>query len=224
MYRAELKAVLKTSSYWRQQVSVEPMEPSESTYACYGHEVSTQIMTFSTEKQSDDRFVDLEFRPIDRSDRRISYLYRIVVNLEPLTKNAYQYWENVKANSDYNGNLFSPNPSELIGNIRCIDDPDVMVLGFINVARRATKEMVVDYSEHSFYKSPDVYEEQVEVSRSSWDSYYKDGFLPITYGEIPGDLSTTYWAPARCVDCLRMGKSGGKNATRTRPEGWPPKH
>ena len=108
MYRAELKAVLKTSSYWRQQVSVEPMEPSESTYACYGHEVSTQIMTFSTEKQSDDRFVDLEFRPIDRSDRRISYLYRIVVNLEPLTKNAYQYWENVKANSDYNGNLFSP--------------------------------------------------------------------------------------------------------------------
>ena len=221
MYRAELEAV--QSQGWNPTVTVRAMEKPGSLYSCYGHEVSTQIMTFSTEKQSDDRFVDLEFRPIDRSDRRISYLYRIVVNLEPLSKDAYQYWETIKTNSDYNGNLFAPNPSELVGNIRCEEDPDVLVLGYINVAQRASKEMVVDYSEHGFYKSPDAYYEPEMISRSQWNDYYKNGFLPITYGLMPGDLSTTYWAPARCVDCLRMGKNGSKGATQTRPEGWPPK-
>ena len=39
--------------------------------------------------------------------RYISYLYKIVVDLEPLSKDAYLYWENIKNNSEYNGNLFA---------------------------------------------------------------------------------------------------------------------
>lgn len=187
----------------------------ESTYYCYGHDVSSEIMIFSTESQTDDRFVDLEFHPIPRSDVRISYIYHIDVYLEPLTEDAYRYWETVKANSEYNGNLFAPNPSELIGNIRCVQDPDEMVMGYISVASLAHKALYIRNIDTRFYKDPNPYEEPLLVNRGDWYETYNDGYLPFSYYMMPGDLSQTYWARARCVDCLRKGKG-----TYKRPDNW----
>ena len=173
-------------------------------------------MIFSTERQTDDRFVDLEFRPIPRDDLRISYRYHIDVYLEPLSEDAYRYWENVKANSEYNGNLFAPNPSEMIGNIRCEQDPDEMVMGYISVTSRAHKALLIRHSESRFYKDSHPYEEPVVVNRGEWYQYYKDGYLPYSYYEAPGDVSQTYWARSRCVDCRIKGRG-----TTQQPEDWP---
>ena len=191
---------------------------TENTYVCYDHAVSTKILTFSTEKQTDDRFVDLEFLPIDQDDLRSQTLYRIVVDLEPLTKDAYLYWENIKSNSEYNGNLFAPNPSELVGNIRCVQDPDELVMGYVNVAQIARKQLVIDDIDINFYRSSDPPTEVAELSERDYNEYYfEQGYLPYATIYPPGDLTQTYWAPARCVDCILMG--GG---TREKPEDWPP--
>lgn len=197
--------------------SLEARPSSESTYYCYGHEESSEIMIFSTENQTDDRFVDLEFRPIPRDDPKISYIYHIDVALEPLTEDAYRYWENIKANSEYNGSLFAPNPSELVGNIRCVEEPNEMVMGYISVARMARKDLFIRHTQARFYKDSHVYEEPVLVSRGAWYDQYKEGYLPFSYYQVPGDVSQTYWARSRCVDCRLKGKG-----TYTRPSGWNP--
>lgn len=185
---------------------------------CYQHATSTQIMTFSTENQTDDRFVDLEFLPIPQDDRRISYLYKIVVDLEPLSKDAYLYWENIKNNSEYNGNLFAPNPSELVGNIRCLQEPDEMVMGYVNVAEIARKHLVINHIKANFYKSSESPSdtESLQLTKDQYATYYKEGFLPYNYYMFPGNVNETYWAHARCVDCKLLG------GTYERPEGWPP--
>ncbi len=215
-YNAELRYVPPQIGWWGRNGDgdLEPM-PYPGTYYCYGHEVSSEIMIFSTQSQTDDRFVDLEFRPIPRDDVRISYVYHIDVYLEPLSADAYKYWDTVKSNSEYNGNLFAPNPSELVGNIRCVQDPDEMVMGYISVARQAHKDLLIRHTEARFYKDSHVYEEPIVVSRGEWYKNYSDGYLPYSYYEIPGDVSQTYWARARCVDCLRKGKG-----TYTQPENW----
>ena len=217
-YDATLKYIPPQVGRWGMMTGdgdiVEMVYP-ESIYYCYGHEVSSQIMIFSTENQVDDRFVDLEFRPIPRDDVKISYVYHIDVYLEPLSEDAYRYWENVKSNSDYNGNLFAPNPSELIGNIRCVQDPDEMVMGYISVAGIAHKDLYVRHTEARFYKDSHVYEEPVVVNRGEWYQYYRDGYLPYDYYEIPGNVSQTYWARARCVDCRMKGRG-----SYTMPENW----
>lgn len=198
---------------------LEPMIWPENTYYCYKHAESSQIMTFSTERQTDDRFVDLEFLPIARDDRRLSYLYRIVVNLEPLTSDAYRYWENVKANSEYRGDLFAPNPSELVGNIRCLNHPEELVMGYVNVAQRASKQLVLRQTEHRFFKDSDRYEPYEQLSKDQWrEYYYSRGWLPFAYF-IPGSDDQVYWAQAKCVDCTRMMGGGG---TRVKPDDWPP--
>ena len=198
---------------------IEKRDYYDNIYACYKHGESTQIMTFSTENQTDDRFVDLEFLPIPRDDFRISYLYKITVDLEPLTKDAYLYWENIKGNSEYNGNLFAPNPSELVGNIRCLQEPDEMVMGYVNVAQIARKDLVVSHLKANFYMSSEPVSETASVllDKSQYVTYFvKEEYLPYNYYMFPGNVNETYWAPARCVDCKLLG------GTYERPEGWPP--
>ena len=186
----------------------------ENNYYCWDHDESTEIMIFSTESQTEDRFVDLEFHPIDKYDRKISYIYRINVALEPLTKSAYLYWDTVKNNSEYNGSLFAPNPSEMVGNIRCQQDTTEMVLGYINVAQRAYKERYVYNTDHRFYKDKNNYIDVDEtLTEDQWYEYYQAGYLPFELGLVE-DFSSTVWAPKRCVDCITLG------GTKNRPDDW----
>ena len=182
LYNAVLKLDVDTTYYWNTShisVNLRAMDyDKENLYYCYGHNVSKNIMVFSTEKQTDDRFVDLEFRTIKRDDLKLSYLYRIKVMLEPLSRDAYDYWENIKANSDYTGDLFAPNPSEVVGNIRCVQDPDVFVLGYVNVAQRARKELVIDAAELRYFKGHDTFADAELVTSTMWKDYFTDGYLP----------------------------------------------
>lgn len=216
-YYASVKYVPPTYYHSWSIGEIVPMNYPENTYWCYKHDVSSEILTFSTEKQTDDRFVDLEFHKIPRDDDRISYIYRIKVNLEPLSKDAYVYWDNLKVNSEYNGNLFAPTPSEMVGNIRCVQDPDELVMGYISVAQRTSKTLYVYSEQHGFYKDSEHYEDPVTIGTGEWSSYLKKGFLPYQC-VIPGDYSQTIWAPQRCVDCRTRG------GTRTVPDDWPTNH
>lgn len=219
IYYASLKATYTPAKSWRDtpKVTVEEMDyPYENTFYCYNHDTSKEILTFSTENQTDDRFVDLEFLPIPRNDLRISYIYRIVVDLEPLTKDAYLYWENIKSNSEYNGNLFAPTPSELVGNIRCVQEPNELVMGYINVAQIAREQLVVRDMLIDFYKDTENYPEAETLGPSQWVEYYENYYLPYNYASYPPSLNETLWAPSRCVDCRERG------GTFDKPDNWPP--
>ena len=80
----------------------------ENTYYCWSSFKSPQIKIFSTADQVDDRFVDLEFHRIHRSEQRIQVLYHITVYLEALDEEAYKYWNNIQVNSQNQGTIFSP--------------------------------------------------------------------------------------------------------------------
>ena len=216
VYSAMLKFVVTSDTPRNKSGYIANAEyPKDNIFICYDHAVSKQIMTFSTEKQTDDRFVDLEFLPIDQHDMRIQDRYRIVVDLEPLTEDAYLYWENIKANSEYNGNLFAPNPSELVGNIRCVQEPDELVMGYVNVAQIARKELYIDDININFWKSSEPYFEPDTVRQNQWVEYYFEmQYLPYAVIYPPGDFSQTFWAPARCVDCKLLG------GTYDMPEDW----
>ncbi|MBR4228217.1 MAG: DUF4249 family protein [Bacteroidales bacterium] len=219
-YNPELKYEPPDTGWWgtNGDGSIVKMPPP-GTYTCFGRDESSEIMIFSTEKQTDDRFVDLEFHPIARNDVKISYVYHIDVYLEPLSAEAYKYWDTVKSNSEYNGNLFAPNPSELVGNIRCVQDPDELVMGYISVAALAHNDLIIRHMDARFYKDTEPYEEPEVVNRGEWYKHYFSGYLPFTYYEVPGDVSQTYWAKARCVDCKR--KAQGKDVSYVRPDDWP---
>ena len=214
MYYASLTYIPPEVDRWGRALSNwNLVSSSGEAFTCWAHKASSEIMIFSTEKQTEDRFVDLEFHSIPRNDMRISQIYRIEVTLEPLTRDAYLYWDNVRTNSEYTGNLFAPTPSEMAGNIHCLQNPDEYVLGYVSVAQFARKILYVFNTEVRFYSNPTQLVEPSQIGPGQWFSYYKDGYLPYDYYR-PGDISETLWLPDRCVDCRLMG------GTTQKPDYW----
>lgn len=183
-------------------------------YRCWSHNESKNILVFSTENQKEDRFVDLEFYTIDRSDRRISYIYHIDVKLESLTRDAYKYWETVRNNSDYTGSLFSPNPSELRGNITCQEDPSEFVYGYISVAQRSSKAIYILDSETGFFIDKYIYDTELHKVSNWYEAYREKGLLPYQ-GPDPKSTLNLDWIDKRCVDCSLFGGS-----PKGRPDFW----
>ena len=200
-----------------------------NNYWCWRSRTSPAIKIFSTAEQIEDRFVDLEFHRIARSDERLQVLYRITVHLEALSEDAYRYWNNLVNTSQGQGTIFSPTPSEMVGNIRCLSDPSVGVTGYINCARQADAVLYYDNSIERFYVAPktgdielldDLGETWGSMDlRQIWDLLLRRNYLPYTLQADELSLSTYYiWAPRACLDCRYSG------GTRTRPADWPNNH
>lgn len=197
---------------------VSEFQNDENIYYCWANRQSSEILIFTTKEQKDDRFVDLEFHSIPQSDNRLSILYYIKVYVTTLSEDAYNYWKNIQTNSDYNGSLFAPNPSEMTGNISCVQNPTEQVLGFVYVSETVTEELFIDNYETDFYKEKKSNNEEPETCEDSsqWYSLYRQGKLPVEcVSEEPVQYS---WVSKYCVDCRLSG------GTKNKPAFWPNYH
>ncbi len=196
-----------------------------SNYYCWKEVSGGQIKLFSTENQTDDRFEDLAFHRIALDDMRLQVLYRITVQLEAMSREAYAYWNNIRQNSEEQGSLFAPIPSQMTGNIHCLTTPNRGVIGYINAAQPAEAVLYYDNSKEQFYDPtryrPDLNPQKVSAGDiRQFDDLYRSGFLP--YQEIYEGLSsypTHYmWGTADCIDCRKLG------GTKNKPKDWPSGH
>ena len=193
-------------------------------YYCWASAESPQINIFSTANQTEDRFEDLAFHTIPLNDRRLQVMYRINVRLEGMTEDAYNYWHNIQQNSEGQGSIFAPTPSEMASNIHCISNPNVQVIGYLNAAVQAEATLYYDNSLEKYYKPErpyDRFDEKVSVNRpDSMDYWYAHGYLPYQeLYETPSPYASHYmWAQKICIDCRVLG------GTKDVPEDWPSGH
>ena len=194
-------------------------------YYCWSRNDVSDINIFSTENQIEDRFEELSFHRIPLSDRRLQILYRVSLQLEALSEDAYLYWRTIQQNTEEQGSLFAPTPSEMASNLRCTSDPSYQVLGFVNAAVVASTQMYYDNEVANFYRPPrggyyKPNEMEVPVHPDSCALAYKEGLLP--YNPIYGGLGlepTAYtWANKACIDCRLSG------GTKNKPADWPTDH
>ena len=193
-------------------------------YYCWKSDNSSQINIFSTANQTEDRFEELAFYTIPLNDRRLQVLYRIKVQLEGMSENAYNYWYNMQQNSEGQGSIFSPTPSEMASNVHCISNPDVQVMGYLNAAVQAEATMYYDNELNDYYKPGrrmNLFEQQVSVSQlDSMAFWYRQGYLPYqaVYETMSADPTHYMWGLKQCIDCRELG------GTKTKPADWPNDH
>lgn len=209
-----------THYYVPETGEVKQFENGENTYFCWRSYYSPEIKIFSTADQVDDRFVDLEFHRIPRTEQRLQVMYHITVYLEAIDEQAYKYWDNIQQNSQNQGTIFSPMPSQMTGNIHCVSDPSVPVIGYIGASRQAVADMYYDNSVEYFYRQPPQGPmESVDLEDTSQFAYYHSMGYALCY--VTDDMMgpTVYtWVQAVCADCRRSG------GTKTKPAGWPNDH
>jgi hypothetical protein len=152
------------------------------------------------------------------------------VSLRLISNESYSYWDSMDKASGQTGDLMSPIPSLMRGNIICEEYPEKLAFGYVGASAQIRKEMWLDANDLLFYHEPASIQQLLNKEALGlnephgvdlWDmlNRYNDGYRPWrrVSPESGGTTSETYyvWIKERCLDCTTQG------GYTTKPEGWP---
>ncbi|MDR2914809.1 MAG: DUF4249 domain-containing protein [Tannerella sp.] len=182
---------------------------SRNTYYCWGKDSSRTMLLGSSEKLSENLIYQRRLKDIPCDNDRISVLYYVRVKQMQIRKEAYDYYFNIQKNIEQTGSIFAPVPSEMKGNIRCSTDPDLPVIGYVDVSTSKVRDFFSDGV--GLYESP--------RRRCGMLITEDPEYAYPVYGYNYVSMMTINYAPHECVDCRRKEK-----ATKNKPDFWPNDH
>ena len=113
---------------------IYPLNFPENTHICWSTEHSKNILLGSSVALSEDVISHSLLADIPQNSPKMDIKYSILVRQYPLTFDAYNYWLTVQHNSQTLGGLFDLQPSQIIGNIHGITNPNDPVLGYVSAS------------------------------------------------------------------------------------------
>lgn len=141
--------------------------------------------------------------------------YAVHVIARGISEECYQYLHTLEMNSNSTGDLFAPTPSELRGNVLCEQNPDEMVLGFIEVSRISEMRVFLSRETKAYLDLGEGPDEKLAILTDPEDirSHYADGWRP-THKVETENGNGIGWAPYDWCDCRLMG------GTNVKPSYW----
>ena len=176
---------------------------------CWSEEQSSEILLGSAAKTVSGSTIE-NITEIEPSNRKLSEMYRITVKQNAISKRAYEYFSNIKKNSQQTGSIFSPIPMELAGNITCTTDPGKPVIGYVEVSTTTQNQRYIS-NRDNLYEPP--YWDCIALPLTEISEY--DGFrIPpgyTLYQEAYFSMPALY-VKSVCVEC---------NGAMPKPDDWP---
>ena len=193
---------------------------------CWGTAVSTTVLLGNTTTLSQDVVTDRLLRVLPATSERLYNGYSILVQQQALTKDEFDYWELLRKNTESLGSLFDPQPARLTGNVRCLNAPAELALGFVGahsvvekrlfVARNQLPRSWVPRTGYEACVPPDTVVLPLRNVLNVLNSYFSQiNYLPIEPAfDNKGNLRG-YTAKSRdCIDCRTRGLA-------VKPSYWP---
>ncbi|MDX1373378.1 MAG: DUF4249 family protein, partial [Nitrososphaeraceae archaeon] len=79
-------------------------------------------------------------------DRRFNDGYSMLISMQSMSENAFNYWSDISDQLGNNGTIFETANYQVVGNMRSADNPDETVLGYFTVSAEKSKRVfVADY-------------------------------------------------------------------------------
>jgi hypothetical protein len=117
--------------------------PDENVFTCWKDENSTQLLLTNSTRLHEDLIYKFPIARIPSGSEKLSVRYSILVRQYVMDKQAYNFYELLKKNTEEIGSIFSPQPSELRGNISCISHPSEYVLGYVTSSTVETRRIFI---------------------------------------------------------------------------------
>ena len=172
------------------------------------------------------------FIPSDKSDR-LTVQYSILVKQYSISKEEFDFWNNLKKVNVAGGDIFARQPFTVISNIHNINNENERVLGYFQVSAVKQKrsyltigqfaDMHLPYYHSScvpWIKEPSDYPNSFGAPPPTWDDLYtifcrNSDFYFVEPVYTPGtyELIKMKFARPECANCQLTG-------TRTKPEFW----
>jgi hypothetical protein len=140
-------------------------------------------------------------------------LYSIQVTQYALTGNAYNFLSQLQTSTESLGTLFDAQPTALVGNIHCLNNPAERVIGYISAGTVQQQRIFIAEDQLPYWEylitcpSRDI---TVPDIPDSLEFYFGNDYTPIApdLGNYTANLTV-------CLDCTVLGGSNQK------PSFWP---
>ncbi len=198
---------------------IYPLPAGFSIHACWSTLPSTDILLGTSIALSQDVISHMQIANILQDDPILDVGCSFLIRQYPLSEQGYNYWLTVQKNSQSLGGLFDLQPAQVNGNLHCITNPAIPVLGFISASNIQEKRIYISntslpgwQSQHldtaTACKTVDIPVDPLNTLVFNYpDTAYGPYYFP--------DASDLIVAPKICMDCRYQG------GTNMKPSFWP---
>jgi len=231
-YSWKYSEIWEISAYYYTTVFFDPVKFSYYTidpapyFYCWKYSESNKFLVGSTESLKENRIINKQlFQCKSNDDNRFFWLYHLTVNQRAISRSAYDFYLNKIKLNEKMGGLFTPQPSEMLGNIICTTDPSKKAMGYIDISKNTTQKSIWVYSSEITQMknrscetiSHDSVTDGKPYSIQGPLLFYNDGFRPANAIDPDTNLPTE-WSIAQCTSCIAAG------GTKNKPYFWPNNH
>ena len=201
---------------------VPVLEPDNTV--CWRNNKSSEIIADSPDAEMGNEFrkKPLFFITSDHADR-LMVQYYIKIRQYSISKNEYEFWDQMQQIRDVGGDIFDRQPFQVISNIHNVDSPSDRVLGYFQVSAVSEASMYVtrhevdslhlkefDYGCELLFANPTTDFPGKPAKQVSFTQMYniitKEGYIFFDF--IPGDfgsLAYLIFVKDYCADCTVTG-------------------
>lgn len=117
---------------------------TQQDHVCWKTAGSTDILLGTSAALGQDVISLQPLAKLPTNDGRLDIRYSTLVSQYALTEEAYAYWQIIQKNTQQLGGLFDEQPSQLVGNIHCLSNPNEPVIGFITATNVQQQRIFID--------------------------------------------------------------------------------
>ncbi|MBS1521352.1 MAG: DUF4249 domain-containing protein [Bacteroidetes bacterium] len=199
-------------------IQMVPRTRNQMIYSCFANDKSVNIIATSTEKLSSDVVYQGPLASIALSSEKMESKYSILVRQYALTQDAYNFYQNMKKNTEQLGSIFDAQPSEISGNIHNTANPAEPVVGYISATNVQSKRIFIKHADlpgnvlpiypYTCEQDTALYKDKTgtnvvqNVLINPPIDYFATSAIEASGGGIIGFLYST----RVCVDCTLRGK------------------
>ena len=211
--------------YNRRGEAYEEIQGEYDKYYCWNSSSSKEIFVADTRDLNSRTLPARQIAEFGRTTPKCQELYCISVTATGISPDRYAYIHHMNEVSNIQGDLFSPNPSAMRGNLRCEQDSTELVLGYVGICQATMTRAFFEGSRYytgrvnrSVLFFPDLSEPlEAESNEKGYDYFYMLDNRPLYLVADDSGDEKMQWAPRRCVDCT-------VNGTKDKPSYWPNSH
>ncbi|CAN5327523.1 hypothetical protein BH09BAC6_BH09BAC6_05590 [soil metagenome] len=191
--------------------------PNEVTYYCFANSSSNSILLGSSAKLAEDVIYQAPITFVPSNSEKLELKYSIQVRQFALTKEAFNFWTNLKNISEQLGGIFDAQPSQISGNIHNVNNAAEPVIGYISVSTVQLKRVFIRYEElpqgyfavypyectadTALLHNPKTQQNDVQLLILDNPGFY----IPLTEVDVNGKLIGYTASSPECSDCTIRG-------------------
>ncbi|MBS9525959.1 DUF4249 family protein, partial [Litoribacter alkaliphilus] len=121
------------------------VEREKNINLCYQRLETGDIILGSSAQSSSGEIFGVELMRIPLYSEKLGTRYSIEVWQRPIDKDAFEFWESIRKNTEDLGDIFSPLPAFLGSNLKKEGDEDYPVIGYISIGKSEKKRLFVEF-------------------------------------------------------------------------------